>query len=114
MQEMLGPTAAIKGIKLDDSVALITDGRFSGGTAGACIGHVSPEAAAGGPIGKLRNGDVIEIDIPARTLNVKLSDEELQSRPQAEPQSSECGKTGYLAKYKVLATSADTGGVLRW
>jgi len=114
MQEMLGPTSAIKGMKLDDSVALITDGRFSGGTAGACIGHVSPEAAAGGPIGKLRDGDVIEIDIPARVLSVQLSEEELQSRPQAEPQSSDCGKTGYLAKYKTLATSADTGGVLRW
>jgi dihydroxy-acid dehydratase len=114
MQEMLGPTAAIKGINLDDSVALITDGRFSGGTAGACIGHVSPEAAAGGPIGRLRDGDLIEIDIPARTLNVKLSDEELQARPQAEPPSSDCGKSGYLAKYRVLATSADTGGVLQW
>ena len=112
MQEMLGPTSAIKGVNLDDSVALITDGRFSGGTAGACIGHVSPEAAAGGPIGKLRDGDIIEIDIPARTLNVKLSDDELQSReiPLHEPAI----KTGYLAKYRVLATSADTGGVLRW
>ena len=112
MQEMLGPTSAIKGVKLDDSVALITDGRFSGGTAGACIGHVSPEAAAGGPIGKLRDGDVIEIDIPARTLRVKLSDEELQSR-ETPPHESAI-KTGYLAKYKTLATSADTGGVLRW
>ncbi|MDR2704794.1 MAG: dihydroxy-acid dehydratase, partial [Planctomycetaceae bacterium] len=112
MQEMLGPTTAIKGVKLDDSVALITDGRFSGGTAGACIGHVSPEAAAGGPIGLLQNGDVIEIDIPARTLNVKLSDEELNSRsiPKHEPAI----KTGYLAKYKTLATSADTGGILKW
>ncbi|MDR0704252.1 MAG: dihydroxy-acid dehydratase [Planctomycetaceae bacterium] len=112
MQEMLGPTTAIKGVKLDDSVALITDGRFSGGTAGACIGHVSPEAAAGGPIGLLKDGDVIEIDIPARTLNVRLSDEELNSRsiPQHEPAI----KTGYLAKYKTLATSADTGGVLKW
>jgi dihydroxyacid dehydratase/phosphogluconate dehydratase len=62
----------------------------------------------------IRDGDVIEIDIPARTLNVKLSAEELQSRTPAEPQSSDCGKSGYLAKYKVLATSADTGGVLRW
>jgi len=112
MQEMLGPTAAIKGMKLDDSVALITDGRFSGGTAGACIGHISPEAAAGGPIGKLRNGDIIEIDIPARTLNVKLSDEELQSRPI--PEHEPAIKSGYVAKYRVLATSADTGGVLRW
>jgi len=112
MQEMLGPTAAIKGMNLDDSVALITDGRFSGGTAGACIGHISPEAAAGGPIGKLRDGDIIEIDIPARTLNVKLSDEELHSReiPAHEPAI----QTGYLARYRVLATSADTGGVLRW
>jgi dihydroxy-acid dehydratase len=112
MQEMLGPTAAIKGVKLDDSVALITDGRFSGGTAGACIGHVSPEAAAGGPIGKLRDGDVIEIDIPARTLNVKISEAELAGRTVPEHESSI--KTGYLAKYKTLATSADTGGVLRW
>jgi dihydroxy-acid dehydratase len=112
MQEMLGPTTAIKGVKLDDSVALITDGRFSGGTAGACIGHVSPEAAAGGPIGLLQNGDIVEIDIPARTLNVKLSDEQLNARsmPQHEPAI----KTGYLAKYKTLATSADTGGVLKW
>jgi len=112
MQEMLGPTAAIKGMKLDDSVALITDGRFSGGTAGACIGHISPEAAAGGPIGKLCDGDMIEIDIPARTLNVKLSDEELQSREIPAHESTI--QTGYLAKYRVLATSADTGGVLRW
>jgi dihydroxy-acid dehydratase len=112
MQEMLGPTSALKGVKLDDSVALITDGRFSGGTAGACIGHVSPEAAAGGPIGKLRNGDIIEIDIPNRMLNVKLSDEELQTREPATV--SPVVLTGYLAKYKVLATSADTGGVLRW
>jgi dihydroxy-acid dehydratase len=112
MQEMLGPTSAIKGVKLDDSVALITDGRFSGGTAGACIGHVSPEAAAGGPIGKLREGDLIEIDIPGRTLNVKLSDEELQSR--SIPLHESAIKTGYLAKYRVLATSADTGGVLKW
>jgi dihydroxy-acid dehydratase len=112
MQEMLGPTTAIKGVKLDDSVALITDGRFSGGTAGACIGHVSPEAASGGPIGLLRDGDIIEIDIPARTLNVKLSEKELLSRtiPPHEPTI----KTGYLAKYKTLATSADTGGVLKW
>ncbi|MDR1270100.1 MAG: dihydroxy-acid dehydratase [Planctomycetaceae bacterium] len=112
MQEMLGPTTAIKGVKLDDSVALITDGRFSGGTAGACIGHVSPEAAAGGPIGLLRDGDIIEIDIPARTLNVKLSDEELNSR--SIPLHESTIKTGYLAKYKTLATSADTGGVLKW
>ena len=83
MQEMLAPTTAIKGMGLDDKVALITDGRFSGGTAGACIGHVSPEAAAGGPIGLLQPGDIIEIDIPGHTLNVRLSDEELAAAGQA-------------------------------
>ncbi len=112
MQEMLGPTTAIKGVKLDDCVALITDGRFSGGTAGACIGHVSPEAAAGGPIGKLRDGDIIEIDMPNRTLNVRLSEAELAGRT-VEPHEPKI-KTGCLAKYAELATSADTGGVLRW
>ncbi|MDR2643260.1 MAG: dihydroxy-acid dehydratase [Planctomycetaceae bacterium] len=111
MQEMLGPTTAIKGVKLDDSVALITDGRFSGGTAGASIGHVSPEAAAGGTIGLVQNGDVIEIDIPARKLNIKLTEEELMLRkiPQHSPKIN----TGYLAKYRAMATSADTGGILK-
>ena len=114
MQEMLAPTSAIKGVKLDDSVALITDGRFSGGTAGACIGHVSPEAAACGPIALLQNGDTIEIDIPNRTLRVKLSDAEFQQRKKNwKPQEPRI-KTGYLAKYTTLATSADTGAVLRW
>src|SRR5213076_2459964 len=80
MQEMLAPTTAIKGVGLDDRCALITDGRFSGGTAGASIGHVSPEAAVGGPIGLLSDGDVIEIDIPGGKLAVRLSDEELASR----------------------------------
>ena len=80
MQEMLAPTTAIKGMGLDDSVALITDGRFSGGTAGACIGHVSPEAAAGGPIGLLEPGDIVEIDIPGHSLRVRLSDAELAER----------------------------------
>ena len=115
MQEMLAPTSAIKGVGLDDSVALITDGRFSGGTAGACIGHVSPEAAAGGPIGLIEPGDIIEIDIPAHKLNIRLSDEELaerakKPRPEREPRF----KSGWMAKYAKMATSADTGGVLRW
>ncbi|MCL2743101.1 MAG: dihydroxy-acid dehydratase, partial [Planctomycetaceae bacterium] len=114
MQEMLGPTAAIKGVKLDDSVALITDGRFSGGTAGACIGHVSPEAAAGGPIGLLRNGDIIEIDMPNRSLNVAVSEEELQSRTSSGLPDNRKHFTGYLAKYAKLASSADTGGVLEF
>ena len=87
MQEMLAPTTAIKGVGLGDSVALVTDGRFSGGTAGACIGHVSPEAAAGGTIGLVQDGDIIEIDIPAHSLRVRLSDEELAARAK---DSSRC------------------------
>lgn len=114
MQEMLAPTTALKGMKLDDSVALITDGRFSGGTAGACIGHVSPEAAAGGPIALLEAGDIVEIDIPARTLNVKLSEEELAERQHRWQPPAPRFVKGYLAKYARLATSADTGAVLRW
>lgn len=114
MQEMLAPTTAIKGMKLDDSVALITDGRFSGGTAGASIGHISPEAAAGGPIGLLRDGDMIDIDIPGRKLNVRVSDEELAERKKSWKAPEPRFKKGYLAKYSKLATSADTGAVLSW
>ncbi len=114
MQEMLAPTSAIKGMKLDDKVALITDGRFSGGTAGACIGHVSPEAAAGGPVALLRPGDIIEIDIPNRTLNVRLSEEELATRRKAWQAPPPRFTKGYLAKYTRMATSADTGAILRW
>jgi dihydroxy-acid dehydratase len=114
MQEMLAPTTAIKGVGLDDKVALITDGRFSGGTAGACIGHVSPEAASGGPIGLLEPGDIVEIDIPGHTLNVRLSEAELAARAKNWKPREPRYKTGYLAKYAALATSADTGAVLRW
>jgi len=114
MQEMLAPTSAIKGIGLDDKVALITDGRFSGGTSGSCIGHISPEAAAGGPIGLLQPGDIIEIDIPGHTLNVRLSDSELAERAKHWTPPEPRFKTGCLAKYAALATSADTGGVLKW
>jgi dihydroxy-acid dehydratase len=115
MQEMLAPTSYIKGNpELAKTVALITDGRFSGGTAGACIGHVSPEAAAGGVIGLLQNGDRIEIDIPERKLNVRLSDDELAKRRQQwKPRESQF-KTGYLAKYASMATSASTGAILEW
>ncbi len=113
MQEMLGPTAAIKGVKLDDSVALITDGRFSGGTAGACIGHISPEAAEKGPIGLLQNGDIIEIDIPNRKLNVKLTADELTKRAKKFKAPDPRYTTGYLAKYAKMATSADTGAILK-
>jgi dihydroxy-acid dehydratase len=114
MQEMLSPTSYIMGAGLGESVALITDGRFSGGTRGACIGHVSPEAAVGGTIGLLKNGDIIEIDIPNNKINVKLSDEELAERKKAfKPPKPRITK-GYLAKYASMATSADTGAVLKW
>jgi len=112
MQEMLSPTSAIMGMGLGEKVALITDGRFSGGTRGACIGHVSPEAAAHGPIAALRPGDVIEIDFDARTLNVRLSDEEIQNRlaqlPEFEPRSN----SRWLQRYSKLVTSANTGAVM--
>ncbi len=114
MQEMLAPTSAIKGVNLDDTVALITDGRFSGGTAGACIGHISPEAAAGGPIGLLEPGDIVEIDIPGRTLSVRLEAAELARRAQSWKAPEPRFKSGYLSKYAALATSADTGAVLKW
>ena len=114
MQEMLVPTSYIVGAGLGESVALVTDGRFSGGTRGACIGHVSPEAFVGGPIGLLKYGDIIEIDIPARKLGVKLSDDELARRKaQFVPPKPKITK-GSLAKYAAMATSADTGAVLKW
>jgi len=114
MQEMLAPTTAIKGIGLGDKVALVTDGRFSGGTAGACIGHVSPEAAAGGPLGLVETGDIIEIDIPAHKLVVNVSDEELAERRKNWKPRDPNYETGYLAKYASMATSADTGAILKW
>ena len=115
MQEMLAPTSYIKANPaLAKTVALITDGRFSGGTAGACIGHVSPEAAAGGAIGLLQNGDVIEIDIPGHKLEVKLSDDELARRREQWTPPASRYKTGYLSKYAALATSASTGAILDW
>jgi dihydroxy-acid dehydratase len=114
MQEMLSPTSYIMGAGLGESVALITDGRFSGGTRGACIGHVSPEAAVGGAIGLVNEGDIVEIDIPNRTINVKLTDEELAARKKAwKPRPANITK-GYLAKYASMATSADTGAILKW
>ena len=95
-------------------VALITDGRFSGGTRGACIGHISPEAAVGGPIAMLHNGDTIEIDIPNRTINVKLSDEEMAKRVREWKPIAPRITHGCLAKYAAMATSADTGAILKW
>jgi len=111
MQEMLAPTSAIMGIGLGASVALITDGRFSGATRGASIGHVSPEAAAGGPLALLHNGDMITIDIPARQLNVELSEEELNHR-HAEWTPPEQQLTGWLKRYAAMVTSASKGAVL--
>ncbi len=112
MQEMLSPTSAIMGMGLGDKVALITDGRFSGGTRGACIGHVSPEAAARGPIAALRPGDVIEIDLDARTLNVRLSEEEIKARLAALPPFEPRIESKWLRRYSRMVTSASTGAVL--
>ncbi len=114
MREMLSPTSAIAGMGLSNSVALITDGRFSGGTRGPCIGHVSPEAAAGGPIGLLEEGDLIEINIPEGVLNVKLSEEELQKRRKAWKEPEPKIKEGYNYRYSRLVTSANTGAVLKY
>jgi dihydroxy-acid dehydratase len=114
MQEMLSPTSYIMGQGLGESVALITDGRFSGGTRGACIGHISPEAAVGGPIGLLKDGDIIEIDIPNNKIDVQLSDDELAARRKDFKAPPPRITKGYLAKYASMATSADTGAVLKW
>ena len=110
MQEMLYPTSYIKSMHLGKECALITDGRFSGGTSGLSIGHVSPEAAAGGNIGKIKDGDIIEIDIPNRSINVKLSDEELASRPQ-QPLTRDRVVSKALRAYAQSVSSADKGGV---
>ena len=112
MREMLNPTSAIAGMGLGSSVALITDGRFSGASRGASIGHVSPEAAVGGPIAFIEEDDIISIDIPANTINVKVSDEELKARKAKwQPREPKVTK-GYLARYAKMVTSADKGAVL--
>ncbi len=112
MREMLAPTSAIMGRGLGNSVSLITDGRFSGGTRGACIGHVSPEAAAGGPIALVQKGDKIEIDIPARKVNLLVDEAELQRRRAKLPPPPDRKLTGWLKRYQKFVTSADTGAVL--
>ncbi|MCZ7553493.1 MAG: dihydroxy-acid dehydratase [Anaerolineales bacterium] len=112
MMEMLSPTGALMGMGLGESVALITDGRFSGGTRGACVGHISPEAAAGGPIAAVQPGDIIEIDLDARSLNVRLSDDELQRRLAALPPFKSQATSKWLRRYAHFVTSADTGAVL--
>lgn len=111
MREMLAPTAALMGLGLGDSVALITDGRFSGGTRGPCIGHISPEAAEGGPIALIEDGDTIVLDIPNRTLNLQVDEAELEKRRAAWTAPEPKIKTGWLARYAKVVTSAYTGAV---
>ncbi|AEF83865.1 dihydroxy-acid dehydratase [Treponema primitia ZAS-2] len=113
MKEMLGPTGALAGMGLDDKVALITDGRFSGATRGAAIGHVSPEAADGGIIGLLREGDIIDIDIDSRSISVRLSDSELSERRKTWTPLPPKVKTGYLARYAKMVSSAASGAVFK-
>jgi dihydroxy-acid dehydratase len=112
MQEMLSPTSAIMGMGLGESVALVTDGRFSGGTRGACIGHVSPEAAARGPIAALQPGDIVDLDLEARTLNVRLPEIEINTRLAALPPFTPRTTSRWLRRYAHFVTSADTGAVL--
>lgn len=113
MREMLGPTAALVGMGLGERVALVTDGRFSGATRGACIGHVSPEAAAGGPISCLRQGDSVEIDLEGFRLNVDLDPDEIEARLKQLPPGPVRATSGYLARYAALVSSADEGAILR-
>jgi len=113
MREMLSPTSAIVGMGLDKTVALLTDGRFSGGTQGAAIGHISPEAAEGGPIALVKEGDIIAIDIPAKKLNLKVSEQELARRRKALKPFKPSITTGYLARYAKLVTSASTGAIFK-
>jgi dihydroxy-acid dehydratase len=113
MQEMLSPTSAIMGMGLAEQVALITDGRFSGGTRGACFGHVSPEAAARGPIAALENGDIIEYDLDTRSINVHLDPETIQARLEALPEFESRTTSSWLKRYSRMVTSANQGAVLK-
>jgi len=113
MREMLTPTSAVAGMGLDREVALITDGRFSGATRGASIGHISPEAAEGGPIALVREGDLIEIDIPGRKLNILVDNQELEKRRKEWQPPEPKVNHGYLARYAQLVTSASEGAVLK-
>jgi len=113
MREMLSPTAAIAGMGLSDSVALLTDGRFSGGTRGPCIGHISPEAMEGGPIAIVRDGDVISIDIPNRRIDIQLDEKEIQGRLKSLKAFKPKIRKGWLARYAASVTSASTGAVMR-
>jgi dihydroxy-acid dehydratase len=112
MQEMLSPTSALMGMGLVDEVALITDGRFSGGTRGMCIGHISPEAAAFGPIAALEEGDTIEINLDTRSINVQLNDQEIQARLDKLPSFESDHPSSWLRRYARMVTSASRGAVL--
>jgi len=114
MREMLTPTALLSGMGRDKEVALVTDGRFSGGSRGAAVGHVSPEAASRGPIAALRNGDIIKIDIPNYKLEVELSDEEIANRLAHLAEFEPKIKTGYLKYYAEKVCSASSGAVFSW
>ena len=113
MREMLSPTSAIAGMKLDDSVALLTDGRFSGGTKGAAIGHISPEAAHGGPIAIVKEGDIISIDIPAKSITLELSDDEIKNRLKDWKKPAPKITKGYMARYAKLVSSASEGAIVK-
>jgi dihydroxy-acid dehydratase len=113
MREMLAPTSAIAGMGLDTTVSLLTDGRFSGGTRGAAIGHISPEAAEGGPIGLVKEGDIIAIDIPKKTITLKVSPAELKKRQAKFKPKPSAIQSGYLARYAKLVTSASTGAIFK-
>jgi dihydroxy-acid dehydratase len=113
MPEMLTPTSMLSGMGMDSKVALITDGRFSGATRGAAIGHISPEAAAGGPIAALRDGDIIRINIPRRTLDVELSDAEIKDRLAKLPPFEPKVTSGYLKRYAQMVSSASAGAVFQ-
>ena len=112
MREMLNPTSAIQGMGLGSAVALITDGRFSGATRGASIGHCSPEAANGGPIAYVKDGDLISIDIPSYKIELKVSDEELAKRREEMPIKKKEHISGYLKRYAAMVSSADKGAII--
>jgi dihydroxy-acid dehydratase len=113
MREMLTPTSLLSGMGVDDRVALLTDGRFSGATRGAAIGHISPEAAAGGPLAAVQDGDLIAIDIPGRTLTLEVPEEKIQERLARLPPWKPRIKSGYLKRYAEVVSSASTGAVFK-
>lgn len=113
MREMLTPTSVLCGKGLDLECALITDGRFSGGTRGLCVGHVSPEAAEGGPIGLIRDGDRIEIDLDAKSINVLVAEDEMARRRQEWRRPEPNIKEGYMARYSAMVTGAASGAIFK-